>query len=81
MTTSGVIVAVASDFLGAFANIPKKQQGKVLEFINKFRENPTSSAINYEKIVQWKDPTLRSVRIDKIYRGIVKKPDSGNVYT
>ncbi|HEW79206.1 MAG TPA: ATP-dependent helicase, partial [Phycisphaerales bacterium] len=36
--------------------------------------------INYEKIVQWKDPTLRSVRIDKTYRGIVKKPDSGNVY-
>ena len=80
MTTSGVIVAVASDFLGAFARIPKKQQGKVLEFINKFRADPTSSAINYEKIVQWKDPSLRSVRIDKTYRGIVKKPDSGNVY-
>lgn len=74
------IVAISSDFMNAFAAIPKKMQGKVLEFITKFRANPTAASINYEKIVQFKDDSLRSVRIDQTYRGIVKKPDTGNVY-
>jgi superfamily I DNA/RNA helicase len=74
------IVAISSDFMNAFAAIPKKMQGKVLEFITKFRANPTAASINYEKIIQFKDDSLRSVRIDNTYRGIVKKPDAGNVY-
>jgi len=74
------IVAISSDFMNAFAAIPKKMQGKVLEFITKFRANPTAASINYEKIIQFKDESLRSVRIDNTYRGIVKKPDVGNVY-
>lgn len=73
-------VAIASDFLNAFAGIPKKQQGKVLKFITKFKANPMAPSINYEKIIKFKDPTLRSVRIDQSYRGIVKKPDTGNVF-
>ena len=77
---SKIKVAISSEFMNAFAQIPKKMQGKVLEFITKFRNNPVSASINYEKIAQFKDPTLRSVRIDQSYRGIVKKPDSGNVY-
>lgn len=74
------VVAISSEFMNAFAAIPKKQQGKVLEFITKFRANPTASSINYEKIAQFKDDSLRSVRIDQTYRGIVKKPETGNVY-
>ena len=77
---SGAKVAIAADFLNAFAAIPKNQQGKVLEFITKFKANPLSPGIHYEKITQFKDPTLRSVRIDKNYRGIVKKPETGNVF-
>lgn len=77
---NNIKVAISSEFMNAFAAIPKKMQGKVLEFITKFRNNPMASSINYEKIVQFKDPTLRSVRIDQTYRGIVKKPDTGNVY-
>jgi superfamily I DNA/RNA helicase/mRNA-degrading endonuclease RelE of RelBE toxin-antitoxin system len=81
MTAAGPIkVAISSEFMKAFAAIPKKMQGKVLEFITQFRNNPTASSINYEKINQVKDPTLRSVRIDQTYRGIVKKPETGNVY-
>ncbi len=74
------IVAISSEFMNAFAAVPKKMQSKVLDFITKFRANPTSSSINYEKIVQFKDKSLRSVRIDQTYRGIVKKPETGNVY-
>jgi superfamily I DNA/RNA helicase/mRNA-degrading endonuclease RelE of RelBE toxin-antitoxin system len=81
MTAAKTIkVAISSEFMKAFAAIPKKMQSKVLEFITQFRNNPTASSINYEKINQVKDPTLRSVRIDQTYRGIVKKPDTGNVY-
>lgn len=76
----GVKVAISSDFMGAFAAIPKNMQGKVLEFVTRFKHDPTASSINYEKIAQFKDSTLRSVRIDKAYRGIVKKPETGNVY-
>lgn len=72
MTVGNVKVAIASDFLNAFSAIPKKQQGKVLEFITKFRNNPTSSGINYEKISSFKDQTLRSVRIDKLSRDCEK---------
>lgn len=75
-----VKVAIASEFLNAFSNIPKKQQGKVLEFITKFRSNPLAPGINYEKIITFKDQSLRSVRIDQTYRGIVKKPETGNVF-
>ncbi|MBF0232642.1 MAG: UvrD-helicase domain-containing protein [Desulfamplus sp.] len=81
MTSTGKIkVAISSEFMNAFAKVPKKMQSKILEFITKFRNNPTSSGINYEKNAKFKDPTLRSVRIDQTYRGIIKKPDSGNVY-
>jgi superfamily I DNA/RNA helicase len=77
---SNVKVAISSDFMSAFAAIPKNMQGKVLEFVTRFKNDPTASSINYEKIAQFKDRTLRSVRIDKAYRGIVKKPETGNVY-
>lgn len=74
-------VAISSDFLKAFAAIPRAHQAKVREFIEKFQENPTSPGINYETIEQWKDPNLRSVRIDQNYRGVVLKPQQGDVYT
>ena len=73
-------VAIASDFLSAFSKIPRKQQNKVMDFIDKFRDNPMSSGINYEKINSAKDGNLRSVRIDNTYRAIVLSPETGNVY-
>lgn len=73
-------VAIASDFFTSFAKVPRKQQTKIIDFINKFRSNPELPGINYEKIVRAKDQNMRSVRIDKAYRGIVLKPESGNVY-
>ncbi|MCP4688919.1 MAG: UvrD-helicase domain-containing protein, partial [Desulfobacterales bacterium] len=76
----GIKVAIASDFLTSFAKIPASRRNKVLQFVNKFRANPTSPKINYEKIVGAKDKNMRSVRIDKVYRGVMLKPGSGNVY-
>ncbi len=75
-----VKVAISTDFFSAFSKLPQAQQGKVSKFIINFQKNPVSSAINYEKIAIAKDPNMRSVRIDQAYRGIVLKPEKGNVY-
>lgn len=80
MSIPGVKVAISADFLSAFSKIPKAQQSKVMKFVETFKENPQSSAINYEKIHNVKDSKFRSVRIDQAYRGIIVKPDEGNVY-
>jgi len=77
---SEMVVALGSDFLSAYSRIPKKQQGKVREFIRKFKLNPRSNAINYERIHDSHDSHIWSVRIDQAYRGIVHRPDSGSTF-
>ncbi len=72
------LVAISTDFLTSFAALPKQQQGKVTEFFNKFRNDPTAPGINFEKIEACKDKNICSVRIDNTYRGIVvRQPESG----
>jgi len=73
-------VAIGSDFLEAFARVPRAQQRKVREFTEKFKANPKSAAINYEKIHGVKDDKVRTVRIDQKYRAVVLHPDQGDVY-
>ena len=79
-TTAKATVAISSDFLTAFAALPRKIQGRVTEFINKFRNNPQSPGINYEKIQTAIDDKIRSVRIDDTYRGIVVRHEESGVY-
>lgn len=79
-STNQIKVAISSDFLKALDALPKSQRHKVHEFIDAFRENPMSSAINYEKIQGARDANLRSARIDQAYRAIILKPEKGNVY-
>src|SRR5256885_2322840 len=73
-------VALSDDFLRCFAAIPPAKQKAVVKFVTRFRENPASGGINYEKINAASDANMRSVRIDQDYRGIVLKPEHGNVY-
>ena len=73
-------VAISSDFLTAFAALPRKVQGKVTDFINKFRNNPQAPGINYEKIHAALDNKICSVRIDDTYRGIVVRQEESGVY-
>lgn len=75
-----VKVALSDDFLRAFAAIPRDRQQAVVKFMAIFRQNPMSPGINYEKINDASDPRMRSVRIGIDYRGIVLKPDQGDVY-
>ncbi len=72
-------VAISSDFLTAFAGIPKSKQKKVREFITRFEIDPTAASINYEPIAA-KDERVRSARIDLEYRAIILHPKKGDVY-
>lgn len=72
-------VAISSDFLTAFAALPKRVQQKTSTFINKFRVDPTSPGIHYEKIAN-ADGKFFSVRIDDTYRGIVVRQQETGTY-
>jgi superfamily I DNA/RNA helicase len=73
-------VALSSDFLKAFANIPPKKQKTVREALEKFKRDPTSLAQNYEKIHDVEDDKVRTVRCGIDYRAIVIAPPKGDVY-
>ena len=67
-------------FMDSFISLPKGTQKKTMEFMEKFRTNPKSSAINLEKIVSFKDQQLRSARIDQTYRAIVHVSKTDDVF-
>jgi hypothetical protein len=73
-------VALSQDFLFQLAKLPSNVHSKVLKWAVLFQTDPKSSGINYEKIHAARDPNLKSVRIDQDWRGIVFKPETGDVY-
>jgi len=75
-----VRVAISADFLKAYSKISKDRQTRVRNFIDKFKADPTSSGLNYEKVANAADPNIHSVRVDQQYRAVVLKPAQGNVY-
>ena len=77
--SKNVTVAISSDFLESFAKLPRKVQSKTSSFIVKFKNDPLSSGINYEKINS-ADKNLCSVRIDDTYRGVVMRQKDEGVY-
>lgn len=78
--TKNIKVAMSSDFLTAFSRLPRKIQGRVTEFVNKFHNNPLSPGIHYEKINSGIDKKICSVRVDDTYRGIVVRQQETGVY-
>lgn len=73
-------IAISADFLTAMMNLPRAQQKKVNQFVNKFRNDPRNAGINYEKIHDAANSYMRSVRIDQTYRGIILQPERGDIY-
>lgn len=74
------VVAIGDDLLDCLSRLPKSTYAKAAKFIMRFRSDPKSPGINYERIQNAKDGNLRSVRIDQNLRGIVLAPEAGNVY-
>lgn len=73
-------VALSQDLLSNLAKFSSAVQGKILKWAIKFQSDPTSPGINYENIQAARDPSLKSIRIDQDWRGIVFKPTTGDVY-
>jgi len=67
-------------FFDSLIKLPKSIQKKTIDFQKKFRENSKSSAIHLEPINTFKDPLLRTARIDQSYRAILRAPESGDTY-
>ena len=80
MSEPRLTVALSNDFFKAFGRLPEKARGKVAAFISKFRANPRSPGLNYERIEGGKDPFIRSIRVDQDIRCIVRAPDEGDTY-
>jgi len=80
MSEPRLTVALSNDFFKAFGRLPEKARGKVATFISKFRANPRSPGLNYERIEGGKDPFIRSIRVDQDIRCIVRAPDEGDTY-
>src|SRR5688572_30316480 len=73
-------VALSQDFLLQLSKLPMSVQSKVMKWAIQFQSDPTSPGINYENINGARDSNLKSVRLDRDWRGIVFKPSSGDVY-
>jgi hypothetical protein len=80
MNEPRLTVALSNDFFKAFGRLSEKARGKVATFISKFRANPRSPGLNYERIDGGKDPFIRSIRVDQDIRCIVRAPDEGDTY-
>ena len=73
-------VALSQDFLLNLSKLPSGVQSRVMKWAIKFQSDPKSAGINYENIHAAADQNMKSVRIDGDWRGIVFKPDQGDVY-
>lgn len=58
-------MAMSSDFLDAFARLPRPQQRGVRTLISRFNADSTASGLNYERIHAARDAAMRSLRIDQ----------------
>lgn len=57
-------LALSDTFFDSFGRAPRPLQKKLLAFISKFKQNPSSSRLNYEKIQDSASPGYRSARLD-----------------
>ncbi|WP_301175634.1 3'-5' exonuclease [Actinomadura geliboluensis] len=72
-------LAIAKDFLAEHARLEKRVQRAVAETIAKFAEH-TNAGIHLEKLRNVRDPRIRTIRIDRFWRGVVLAPESGDLY-
>ncbi|MFC8454356.1 UvrD-helicase domain-containing protein [Kitasatospora sp. NPDC057223] len=67
------------DFLREFARLEKKVRTKVADAFDKF-EHSSATGQHLEKLNHGRDPRLKTIRIDKFYRGVVLAPDGGDSF-
>ena len=70
----------AKDFLEDYADLEPPVRAKVRELPGKFSSADPHTRARLEKIVGSADPRVRTVRVDKYWRGIVFYPGSDDTY-
>ncbi|WBB79291.1 UvrD-helicase domain-containing protein [Micromonospora sp. WMMD882] len=63
-------LALGRDFLPAYARLQRRVQQAVVAAISKFAEH-THAGLRLEKLTGARDPNIRTIRIDRFYRGVV----------
>ena len=71
-------VAISSDFFTALSKLQNEVSHKTIKLIEKFRKNPKSNGLNYEKLHGTEN--MHSLRVDRGYRCILMSPKMGDVY-
>ncbi|MET9336632.1 3'-5' exonuclease [Nonomuraea sp. NPDC003804] len=72
-------LAIAKDFLTEYAKLEKPVQRAVQEAIGKFTQHAHAGQ-HLEKVNNARDPRIRTIRIDRFWRGVVLAPETGEVY-
>ncbi|MFE2583106.1 UvrD-helicase domain-containing protein [Streptomyces sp. NPDC059378] len=72
-------LGVAKDFLVEYAKLQKPVQKAVDDAITKFAAH-THAGLHLEKLAHARDPRIRTIRIDKFWRGVVLAPETGDDY-
>lgn len=75
-----ITVAFSDAFFGALTKLHPNIQSKVTRMVLKFKTNPKSSGLNFERLNATKDKNMCSIRVDQAYRVILLMPEKGNVY-
>jgi hypothetical protein len=70
---------VSKEFLAEFSRPEKSVQYAVDAAISKFPEH-THAGLHLEKLQNSRDPRVRTIRIDRFWRGVVIAPDAGDTY-
>ncbi|RTL70276.1 MAG: DNA helicase [Pseudonocardiaceae bacterium] len=73
-------LAVGVSFLSEYAKLEKKVQKATDKALGLFGEH-THAGLHLEKIANSTDPQVRTIRIDKFWRGVVAAPTKGDRYT
>ena len=75
----GIKIGFSDTFFTGITKLQPNIQAKVNQAVLKFQTNPKANGLNFEKL-NYKDKSMRSIRVDQAYRIIVSAPQQGNVY-
>jgi AAA domain-containing protein/UvrD-like helicase family protein len=73
-------LAVGVDFLSEFGRLQSPVQKKTKEALAKFQVH-THAGMHLEKLANVRDERVRTIRIDKFWRGVVIAPETGDLFT
>ena len=72
-------IALSKTYLDAVSRLPRSIERKTRGVIEKATENLDHPGLNYEALTGFRDPRVRSLRVDQAYRIIAVRPNQDGV--